>query len=113
MKNNKKDKLEHRLMNYKRKSDQLEQRNKNGEFNTTREWLNLEEELQHEFGVCAVGKDFVNFCKYLRLIGRSNHGKCNIKHDRNRKIVGYKKMVKNDKQKDFEKVDKKLQAEED
>ena len=112
MKNNKKDKLEHRLMNYKRKSDQLEQRMIAGELNE-QEWLNLEEELHHEFGVCAVGKDFENFCKFLRLIGRSNHGKCNIKHDRNRKIVGYKKMVKNEKQKEFDKADKKLQDEED
>lgn len=112
MKNNKKDNLEHRLMNYKRKSDQLEQRWRRGEMNA-QEWLDLEEELQHEFGVCAVGKDFENFCKYLRLIGRSNHGKCNIKHDRNRKIVGYKKMVKNEKQKEFDKADKKLQDEED
>lgn len=112
MKNNKKDNLEHRLMNYKRKSDQLEQRHRGGEMNTE-EWLNHEEKLQHEFGVCAVGKDFENFCKYLRLIGRSNHGKCNIKHDRKRKIVGNKKMVKNDKQKDFDKVEKKIQREED
>lgn len=112
MKNNKKDKYEHRLMEYKRKSKQLEQRMKNGEMNT-QEWLDLEEELQHEFGVCSFGKNFVNFCKYLRLNGRSNHGKCNIKHDRNRKIVGYKKMIKNDKQKDFDKVEKKLQDEKD
>lgn len=111
MKNNKKDNLEHRLMNYKRKSDQLEQRMIAGELNTE-EWLNLEEELQYEFGVCAVGKDFENFCKFLRLIGRSNHGKCNIKHDRNRKIVGNKKMVKNEKQKEFDKVENKLQDEE-
>lgn len=110
MKNNKKDNLEHRIMNYKRKSDQLEQRRRRGELNT-KEWLDLEEELQHKFGVCAVGKDFVNFCKFLRLIGRSNHGKCNIKHDRNRKIVGNKKMVKNEKQKDFDKVNKKIQDE--
>lgn len=112
MKNNKKDNLDHRLMNYKRKSDQLEQRMLTGEFNT-REWLNLEEELQHKFGVCSVGKNFVNFCKYLRLRGRSNHGKCNIKHDRNRKIVGNRKMVKNEKQRDFDKVEKKLQDVED
>lgn len=111
MKNNKKDNLEHRLMNYKRKSDQLEQRRIAGELNE-QEWLDLEEELQHKFGVCCVGKDFENFCKYLRLIGRSNHGKCNIKHDRNRRIVGYKKMVKNEKQKEFDKVDKKIQEEE-
>lgn len=112
MKNNKKDKLDHRLMDYKRKSDQLEQRHLAGEMNT-KEWLDLEEELQHEFGVCCVGKDFENFCKYLRLIGRSNHGKCNIKHDRNRKIVGNKKMFKNEKQKDFDKVEKKIQEDED
>lgn len=111
MKNNKKDNLEHRLMDYKRKSDQLEQRMKAGEI-TTEEWLGLEDKLQDEFGVCAFGKNFENFCKYLRLIGHSNHGKCNIKHDRNRRIVGYKKMVKNEKQKEFDKVDKKLQDEE-
>ncbi len=111
MKNNKKDNLEHRLMNYKRKSDRLEQRMKAGEI-TTEEWFGLEDKLQDEFGVCAFGKDFENFCKYLRLIGRSNHGKCNIKHDRNRRIVGYKKMVKNEKQKEFDKADKKLQDEE-
>lgn len=111
MKNNKKDNLEHRLMNYKRKSDRLEQRMKAGEFNT-REWLDLEEELQHEFGVCSFGKNFENFCKFLRLRGRSNHGKCNIKHDRNRKIVGNRKMVKNEKQKEFDKIDKKIQEDE-
>lgn len=111
MKNNKKDNLEHRLMDSKRKSDQLEQRRRRGEMNT-QEWLDLEEELQDEFGVKATGKNFENFCKYLRLIGRSNHGKCNIKHDRNRRIVGYKKMVKNEKQKEFDKVDKKIQDEE-
>lgn len=112
MKNNKKDKFEHHLMEYKRKSDQLEQRMMAGELNT-REWLDLEEELQNEFGVCSFGKNFVNFCKYLRLIGRSNHGKCNIKHDRNRRVVGRKKMVKNKKQKEFDKVEKKLQEDED
>lgn len=112
MKNNKKDNLEHRLMDYKRKSDQLEQRRRCGELNE-HEWLNLEEELHHEFGVCAVGKDFENFCKFLRLIGRSNHGKCNIKHDRNRRIVGRKKMVKTKKQKEFDKIDKKIQEDED
>lgn len=111
MKNNKKDKLEHRLMDYKRKSKILKQRMRGGEFDLE-EWSDLEDELQREFGVCAFGKDFENFCKFLRLIGRSNHGKCNIKHDRNRKIVGYKKVVKNDKQKDFDKVEKKLQVEE-
>ena len=112
MKNNKKDNLEHHMMYYKRKSDQLEQRWHRGEMNT-QEWFELEEDLQREFGVCECGKDFENFCKYLRLIGRSNHGKCNIKHDRNRKIVGYKKMVKNDKQKDLDKVEKKLHDEDD
>lgn len=112
MKQNKKDKLEHHLMEYKRKSKKLKQRHYIGELNTE-EWLVLEEELQHVYCVYCIGKDFVNFCKYLRLIGRSNHGKCNIKHDRNRRIVGRKKMVKTKKQKEFDKIDKKIQEDED
>lgn len=112
MKNNKKDKFEHHLMEYNRKKMQLHQRYQADEF-TTEEWLILEKELQDEYGVHGTGKDYVNFCKWLRLIGHSNHGKCNIKHDRNRRVVGRKKMVKNKKQKEFDKVEKKLQEDED
>lgn len=111
MKHNKKDKLEHHLMEYKRKSDQIEHRHHIGELNTE-EWIILEKKLEHEYGVYCTGKDYVNFCKYLRLIGHSNHGKCNIKHDRNRRIMGCKKMVKIKKQKEFDKIDKKFREEE-
>lgn len=110
MKNNKKDILEHRLMNYKRKSMQLGHRCDNGEL-TIQEWFVLEDELQDEFDVQSTGKDYVNFCKYQRLIGRSNHGKCNPKHDRGRRIVGWKKMTQNKKQKKLDKADKKIQEE--
>ncbi len=108
MKNNKKDNLEHHLMDFNRKLMQLHQRYQADEF-TTEEWLILKKELQDEYGVHSTGKDYVNFCKWMRLTGLSNHGKCNIKHDRNRRIVGRKKMVKMKKQKEFDKADKKLQ----
>lgn len=99
-------------MGYNRKLAQLRQRYHADEF-TTEEWLMLEDALQDEYRVHSTGKDYVNFCKWLRLIGHSNHGKCNIKHDRNRRIVGNKKWAKNRKQKEFDKIDKKMQEEEE
>lgn len=112
MKHNKKDVFEHRLMEYKRKLMQIRQRYYADEF-TLEERFRLEEALQDEYCIHSTGKDYVNFCRWLRLIGHSNHGKCNIKHDRNRRIIGYKKMVKNKKQKEFDKIDKKMQEYDD
>ena len=51
--------------------------------------------------------DYVEFCRYLRHIGVNNHGRANIKHDRERRTLGIRKMIQNNRRKSAEKVDRK------
>ena len=61
-----------------------------------------------EFGL----EDREEYCKYLRKIGHSNHGRCNIKHDRNRVIPGYRKYKQMKKEKDTNKMERNLEKQE-
>lgn len=67
--------------------------------------------------VSTIFKDFgledrEEYCKYLRKIGHSNHGRCNIKHDRNRVIPGYRKYKQMKKEKDTKKMERNLEKQE-
>lgn len=52
--------------------------------------------------------NYVEFCRYLRHIGVNNHGRANIKHDRDRRTLGYQKMI----QKKRERFDKRVEYKE-
>lgn len=51
--------------------------------------------------------DYVEFQKYRRYRGYSNHGKCNPKHDRQRKVKGNRRIVLDKKIKDYIKTENK------
>ena len=51
--------------------------------------------------------DYVEFQKYRRYRGFSNHGKCNPKHDRHRRIKGDRRIVLDKKLKDRIKTERK------
>lgn len=57
--------------------------------------------------------DYVEFCRYLRHIGVNNHGRANIKHDRDRRTLGIRKMIQNKKRKEFEKADRREKVDEE
>lgn len=64
----------------------------------------LEDELYESLGLDEK-THYVEFCRYLRHIGVNNHGRANIKHDRDRRTLGIRKMIQNKKRKEFEKAD--------
>lgn len=49
---------------------------------------------------------FPEFCRYLRYHGISCHSRCNIKHDRQRRIAGGRKLIQIYKQKCIDKADR-------
>ena len=42
--------------------------------------------------------DYVEFCRFLRHNGRSNHSRPNPKHDHPRRMPGYRKMIQKAKE---------------
>ena len=64
----------------------------------------LEDELYESLGLDEKSH-YVEFCRYLRHIGVNNHGRANIKHDRERRTLGLRKMIQKKRDRSNRKVE--------
>ena len=96
MRESKKDKREHDYGKLRRLSRSI-----NHDPNKTIEdWYELFEDFNADEET-----HYVEFCRYLRHIGVNNHGRANIKHDRERRTLGFRKMIQKKRERSDRKVE--------